>query len=207
MRSILLPILLGSLCGCGATYDRRPGSTDPSGDSDTDTDSDSDSDSDTDSDTDPDTGPSAVDAVGDCLGEGALVGATELTLTTLYEGDIPYSVEIWEAIPAVSVIGDAAAWDAFQASAGLTPTTVNFAAARVVVATDWRASTCGLTLEGVSGWTLADGSGDYVEAKMRIDGGEGCDTGCAAMGSRMIVVEVPTAAGVRACRRTETFCG
>ncbi len=201
--SVLLSLLLHFLCGCGATYDRGPGPIDRAGDADTDTDTDADSD------TEPvvDTGPSAVDAVGDCLGEGSLAGATELSLTTLYEGDLPYPVEIWETIPAVAVIGEPAAWDEFQISAGRTPTTIDFAAARVVVATDWRMSTCGLTLEGVSGWTLADGSGGYVEAKMRIEGGEGCDTGCAATGSRMIVVQVPTGAGVRACRRTETWCG
>lgn len=155
----------------------------------------------------PDTGPhglAASDAVGTCLEETELDGASALSVTTLWEGDLPG--DAWDRVPATSVISDSAAWEAFQADNGLSLGTVDFSTARVVVLTDWRTATCELAVESVAAWAMPDGATTYVEGRMRSDGSAPCSAVCEAEGSRMVVVSVPSSGGVAACRRTETWC-
>ncbi|MDP2314115.1 MAG: hypothetical protein Q8P41_14530 [Pseudomonadota bacterium] len=198
-------LLLAALAACSNVADVGPGEE---GDTDTDTDADTDADTDTDTDTDTDvdTAPIVSDAVGTCLTEAELVGAAAVTVTTLYEGDLPWPSDTWDSIPAVNVLVDSAAWDAFLADTGLALGPVDFSANRVVVATDWRTSTCGYSTVSVAGWAMPDGATTYVEARLRTDGSTPCEAVCEAEGSRIVVVQVPTTGGAVACRKTETWC-
>ncbi|MFN7147146.1 MAG: hypothetical protein ACK4YP_25480, partial [Myxococcota bacterium] len=146
----------------------------------------------------------ASDAVGDCVDADALAGATTVAVTGLWEGDIPGSA--WDTVPAKNVISEAAAYAELEVWVGADLPDVDFAVDRVVVLSDWRSSTCGLTVEGVEAWAMPAGDLVYVEGRMRTDGSAPCEAVCEAEGSRMTVVRVPAVSGVLACRRTETWC-
>lgn len=161
---------------------------------------------DADTDTDVDTGPAATDAVGDCLAAEKLTAATPVTLTTLHEGDMPGTSDDWTAPSAVSILSDAEAWSTFRAETGLALADDDFATNRVAVVTGYRLETCGFGFVGASGWAMPDGATTYVEALFRIDGSAPCEAACSALGSRMVVLQVPATGGAIACRRTETWC-
>jgi hypothetical protein len=211
------PVLLTLLFACGPTWEKfhddpdtdtdtdADSDTDTDTDSDTDTDTDADSDTDTDTDADTDSDPVETEAVGTCLSADELADATAVTLTTLYDGALPYDEADWDSVPATQFIGTEDEWTNFQYLTGLSLGDVDFPTTRVVVLTESRTGTCSLAFESVDGWLMPDGVTVYVDGHVRVGGSAPCDSSCDANMGVMVVVTVP-APGAVACRESETWC-